>query len=74
MLLGCSEYEWSKGGCTKNIQRVHTIANFEVWNKARYDVIFWNGLMDAWIACKEGAVMESFKMIKHLVSKVRDSY
>jgi hypothetical protein len=42
-----------------SIQGVHTTADFEVWNGARYDVILgmaWLREVDAWIACKEGAI------------------
>jgi hypothetical protein len=42
-----------------SIQGVNTTADFEVWNGARYDVILgmaWLREVDAWIACKEGAV------------------
>ncbi|MBE3102723.1 MAG: hypothetical protein IMZ40_00590, partial [Bacilli bacterium] len=42
-----------------NIQGVDTEVDFEVWNGARYEVILgmaWLKQVDAWIACKEGAV------------------
>jgi hypothetical protein len=42
-----------------SIQGVDTLADFEVWNGARYDVILgmtWLKQVDAWIACKERAV------------------
>jgi hypothetical protein len=42
-----------------SIQRVDTIVDFEVWNRARYNVILgmvWLQEVDAWFACKEGAV------------------
>ena len=42
-----------------SIQGVETTADFEVWSGARYDVILgmaWLRQVDAWIACKEGAV------------------
>ena len=42
-----------------NIQGVDTKVDIEVWNEARYEVILdmaWLKQMDAWIACKEGAI------------------
>ena len=42
-----------------SIQGVNTEADFEVWDGARYEVILgmaWLKEVDAWIACKEGAV------------------
>ena len=42
-----------------NIQGVDRLVDFEVWNGARYEVIFgmgWLNQVDAWIACKEGVV------------------
>jgi hypothetical protein len=57
--FGYSGGGWSRGGCPRNIQGMHTMADFEVWNEARYDVILgitWLEQVDAWIACKEGAV------------------
>ena len=42
-----------------SIQGVDTEVDFEVWNGARYEVILgmaWLKQVDAWIACKEGAI------------------
>ena len=42
-----------------NIQGVDAEVDFEVWDGARYEVILgmaWLKEVDAWIACREGAV------------------
>ena len=42
-----------------NIQGMDTKANFKLRNEARYEVILrmaWLKQVDAWIACKEGAI------------------
>jgi hypothetical protein len=60
-----------------SIQGVDTEVDFEVWNGARYEVILgmaWLKQVDAWIACKEGAIHGSSKMVNLSPSEVRDLY
>jgi adenylyl- and sulfurtransferase ThiI len=52
------------------------MADFEVWNEAMYDVILvitWLEQVDAWIACKVGAVYGKLQNDKTFCIKCKRS-